>query len=163
MISAALLIAIGRQARDYGRKLPEHLRPTELGTPKCLIAPRLGDVEPRMLEEEARSFAVRLEPEADPRIDDWSASRPREHEPTGRFALQHLATHDQSVKTNLGVRRYAKREVVADARLEVIREHPPGERGAVGERPPDLLPWLRNHNLSSNRVRHSLRFLESCF
>jgi hypothetical protein len=45
LCSAALLIAVGRQARDYGGKLPEHLRPTELGTPKCLIAPRLGDIE----------------------------------------------------------------------------------------------------------------------
>jgi hypothetical protein len=41
---------VDRQARDYGGKLlPEHLRPTELGTPKCLIAPRLGDVEARVI------------------------------------------------------------------------------------------------------------------
>jgi len=45
LCSAALLIAVGRQTRDYGGKLPEHLRPTERGTPKRLIAPRLGDVE----------------------------------------------------------------------------------------------------------------------
>jgi hypothetical protein len=42
---APLLIAVGRETRDHGGKLPEHLRPTELGTPKRLIAPRLGDVE----------------------------------------------------------------------------------------------------------------------
>src|SRR5436189_33117 len=102
MISAALLIAAGRQARDHGGKLPEHLRPTELGTPKCLIAPRLGDVEARVLKEDTRPLAVRLEPEAYPRTNE-STGRPREHEPTGRFALEYLAAHDQPVETGLGV------------------------------------------------------------
>ena len=70
LCSAALLIAVGRQARDYGGKLPEHFRPTEFGTPKCLIAPLLGDVEARVLEEDTRPLAVRFEPEAHPRIGE---------------------------------------------------------------------------------------------
>ena len=143
-----LLIAVGRQARDHGGKLLEHLRPAELGPLERLLAPRLGDVEAGMLEEDARAVAVRLEPEAHPRI---ATGPPADHENAsrrGRFALQHLAVHDQSVETHLRVRRHAEREVMADARLEVVREHPLGQRGAVGERPPDLLPRLRNQNLS---------------
>ena len=60
MLPKALLIAVGRQARDYGGKLPEHLRPAEFGTPECLFDPRLGDVETRMLEEDTRSVATGL-------------------------------------------------------------------------------------------------------
>jgi len=45
LFSAPLLIAVGRETRDHGGKLPEHLRPTELGTPKRLPPPRLGDGE----------------------------------------------------------------------------------------------------------------------
>src|SRR5262249_9173083 len=116
-----------------------------------------------MLEDDARSFAIRLQPEAHPRIDDWSAGRPREHEPTGRFALQHLAAHHQPIETNLGIRRHAKREMMADARLEVVGKHPLGERRAVGECPPDLLPRLRYQNLSLDRFGHSLLFLDSSF
>src|SRR6266581_1165074 len=92
--SAPLLFAVGRQARDHGSKLFEHLRPAKLGTLKRLIAPRLGDVEARVLENEARAVAVRLESVGHPRIFDWSAGRPREREPAGPFALQDLATHD---------------------------------------------------------------------
>ena len=43
-----LLIAVGCQARDHGGKLLEHLCPAELGAPKRLIDPRLGDVEARV-------------------------------------------------------------------------------------------------------------------
>src|SRR5258708_35369131 len=89
--SSALLIAVGRQARDHGEKLLQHLRPAELGAPKCLFAPRLGDIKAGMLEEDASAITFRLEPEAHPRIDDWSTGRPREFEPTARFALDHLA------------------------------------------------------------------------
>src|ERR1700676_198512 len=103
-----------------------------------------------MLGEDASSVATRLEPEAHPRIDDWSASRPRERELTGRFALQHFPAHHQPINTNLGLRRHPDREVMADARLEVVGKHPLGERGAFGERLPDLLPRLRNQKLSSN-------------
>jgi hypothetical protein len=46
--------------RDYGGKLPEHLRPTDLGTLERLFAERLGDVEARVLEEDTRPVAVRL-------------------------------------------------------------------------------------------------------
>jgi len=42
-------------------------------------------------------------------------------------------------------------------------QHPLGQRGAVGERPPDLLPRPRNQNLSVNRFSHSLLLLENCF
>jgi hypothetical protein len=62
LCSVVLLIAVGFQARDYGGKLSEHLRPTELGPAKRLFAPWLGDVEARMLEEEARAFAVWFQP-----------------------------------------------------------------------------------------------------
>src|SRR2546425_3384159 len=103
-----------------------------------------------MLEEDARAITVRLEPEAHPRIDE-STGRPREREPTGRFALQHLAAHDQPVETSFRVRRHLEREVMPDTWHKVIREHPLGQRGAVGEGPPDLLPRLRNENLSLNR------------
>src|SRR5688572_3862333 len=82
---------VGRQARDYGGKMPEHLRPAELRSLERLIAPRMGEVEAGVLENQARAVAVRLESKGHPRIDDGSAGRPREHEPTGRFALQHLA------------------------------------------------------------------------
>src|SRR6516162_7747591 len=81
--SAAPLIAVGRQARDHGGELLEHLCPAERGTPKCLIAPRQRDVEARVLEENTRSFAVPLKPKAHSRIDE-PTGRPREHEPTGR-------------------------------------------------------------------------------
>jgi len=66
-------------------------------------------------------------------------------------------------ETNLGVRRHAEREVVSDTWLEVVGIHPLGEDSAVGGRPPDLLPRLRNQNLSSNRFSHSLFLLDSCF
>src|SRR5262245_39123768 len=84
------LIVVGRRARDHGGKLLEHLRPAVFGTLERLLAPRLGHVETGMLEEDTRPVAVRLEPEAHPSIDEPSG-RPRKHEPTGRFALQHLA------------------------------------------------------------------------
>ena len=45
MISTAPLVAVGRQGRDDSGKVPEHLCPAELGSPKCLIASRLGEVE----------------------------------------------------------------------------------------------------------------------
>src|SRR5262249_58783155 len=63
---AALLVAAGRQARDHGGKLLEHLRPAELGAPKRLIAPRLGEVEARGLEEGTRPPAVPPQPGAPP-------------------------------------------------------------------------------------------------
>lgn len=156
MIWAALLLGAGRQTRDHNGKLPEHPRPAELRPFERLLAPRLGEVEAGVREEDARAVTVRLEPEAHPRIDDWSAGRPGEHEPTGRFALQHLAAHDQPIEMRLGIGRHAEREVMADARLEVVRKHPLRKRGAVGDRPPDLLPRLPNEDLSSDRVRHSL-------
>src|SRR5262244_1391888 len=92
LFSAALLIAAGRQTCDHGGKLFQHLRPAELSTPKRLIAPRLRDVEARMLEEDARALIVLLELEAHLRTFE-SSGRPREHEPAGRFAQQHLAAH----------------------------------------------------------------------
>ena len=70
----------GREARDHGGKLLQHLRPAELGAPEGLFDPRLGDVEARMLEEEARplalALALRLEPEAHLSTDE-SATRTR--------------------------------------------------------------------------------------
>src|SRR5258706_7105774 len=115
-----------------------------------------------MLEEKARSVAVRLESEAHLRTLE-STGRPRECEPTRRFALQHLAAHDQSVKIHFRVRRHLEREVMADAWLEVIREHPLAEGGAVGDRPPDLLPRLRDQNLSSDRLGQFLLPLDKSF
>lgn len=159
---AALRFALGRQPRDHGRKLIDHLRPAEPGTRERPIAPRVREVEAGVLENEARAVAVWFEPEAHPRVDDWSAGRPREHEPTGRFALQHLAVNDQPVKTDLGLRRHAEREVVADTRLEVVGIHPRGQGGVVGDRPPDLLSRLREQDLSMNRVRHSWLLLDRC-
>jgi len=47
-----------RNAGHYAGKLLQHLQPAELGAPKRLITPRLGDVEARVLQEDARSFAV---------------------------------------------------------------------------------------------------------
>src|SRR5947209_1713863 len=115
-----------------------------------------------MLEEDARAIAVRLEPEAHPCIAE-STGRPRKHEPTGQFALQHLAAYDHPVKTHFRVRRHLEREVMPDTRYKVIWEHPLGQRGAVSKRPPDLLPRLRNQNLPLNRFSHSLLLLDSCF
>src|SRR5438445_7686346 len=102
-----------------------------------------------MLEEDARAITLRLEPEAHARIGE-SIGRPREREPTGRFALQHLAAHDQPVETSFRVRRYLEREVMPDAWRKVIREHPLGQGGAVGEGPPDLLLGLWDEQFSSD-------------
>ena len=50
---------------NHGGKLPKHLLPTILRTLECLIAKLLGDFKAGMLEEDARSFAIRFETEAD--------------------------------------------------------------------------------------------------
>lgn len=53
--SAALLTAVGRQVRDDSGKLAEHLPPAELGTPKRLFAPRLGDRDFAVLDARGQS------------------------------------------------------------------------------------------------------------
>ena len=82
------------QASDRSGKLLEHPRPAELRPLDRLIALRQGEVEARVLKKEARAVAIKFESVGHPRIDDRSASIPKKHEPTGRFALQHCATHD---------------------------------------------------------------------
>src|SRR5438445_11423714 len=112
-----------------------------------------------MFEEDARAVAVRVEPEAHPRIGE-STGRPREREPTGRFALQHLAVDDYSVETHFRVRRHLEGEAMPDAWRKVIREHPLGQRRAVGEGPPDLLLGLWDEQFSSDTFSHfSFRFV----
>lgn len=49
--SAELLFTIDRETCDHGRELLEHLRPAGAGTSERLLAPRLGKVKARMLEE----------------------------------------------------------------------------------------------------------------
>lgn len=104
--------------RYRGRKLLEHLLPAKLRTAKRLFAPRLGDVEARMLEKEARAVAIGLESVGHARIDERSG-RPRVRQLTRRFAFQHLAA-DNAVETGLGIRRHPEREPVAGAQLEVV-------------------------------------------
>jgi hypothetical protein len=62
------------------------------------VPPGLRYVEAGVLGEDARPVTVGFEPEDHLRIDD-RAGRPRACEPTWRFAFQHLAAHDDSVKT----------------------------------------------------------------
>src|SRR5262245_542589 len=70
---------------------------------------------------------------------------------------------DASDTVRCRVRRHLEREVMPDAWRKVIRGHPLGQRGAVGEGPPYLHPRLRNQNLSLSRLSHSFVLLDSCF
>src|SRR4029453_7987419 len=74
---------------------------------------------------------------------------PREDELASRNALEDLTVDDEAV-FELRIRRHAEGEVMTDARLEVVRVHPLGERGAVGQRAPDRLGCLRELQLSPN-------------
>src|SRR5579883_698964 len=107
-----------------------------------------------MLEEQTRASAFRLKAVAHARVQKLT-DHPGEGQLARWIALQHLAAHDP-VETSLGVRRHPERKAMPDTWLEVIRVHPLGQSGAGGERPPDLLPRLRNQDLSLNRFCHSL-------
>src|SRR5580698_7787525 len=64
--SAALLFALGYRGRKRFLETFEHFRPAKLRPLDRLIAPRLGEVETEMLENEARAVAVRFESEGHP-------------------------------------------------------------------------------------------------
>src|SRR3984893_11095613 len=64
--SAALLFALGYRARKRFLETCEHFRPAKLRPLDRLIAPRLGEVETGVLENEARAVAVRFESEGHP-------------------------------------------------------------------------------------------------
>jgi hypothetical protein len=64
--SAALLFALSYRARKHFLETFEHFRPAKLRPLDRLIAPRLGEVETGVLENEARAVAVRFESEGHP-------------------------------------------------------------------------------------------------
>src|SRR5215213_2125540 len=64
--SAALLFALGYRARKRSLETLEHFRPARLRPLDRLTAPRLGEVETGVLENEARAVAVRFESEGHP-------------------------------------------------------------------------------------------------
>src|SRR5712691_7150909 len=64
--SAALLFALGYRARKRFLETFEPFRPAKLRPLDRLIAPRLGEVETGVLENEARAVAVRFESEGHP-------------------------------------------------------------------------------------------------
>ena len=59
-------MALGYRARKRFLETFEHFRPAKLRPLDRLIAPRLGEVETGVLENEARAVAVRFESEGHP-------------------------------------------------------------------------------------------------
>src|SRR5262249_19184786 len=135
------------QPIDRRGKLLEHLRPAEFGAAKRLLAEAGRDFEARVLEVKASAIAIRFKSKTHSSIAEF-ADRPREGEPVRRLALEHLALDDESLELDFRLRRHAEREAVTDARLEIVGIHPLGERGALGDRSPNLVSWLRKQNFS---------------
>src|SRR5262245_48303861 len=105
---------------EHRRQLAVHHLPTVLGALERLVL-----LEARVLEEHPRTSAIGLEAVAHLRVQlvRW-AHDPAEDELARRYALQDFAAHDQAVGQALCLGRDAEREVMSDARLEVVRVHP---------------------------------------
>src|SRR4030095_6482484 len=118
--------------RDHLSQLAVHSVPAVLGALERLLL-----LEAHVLEQHACPGALGFEAVADACIEKL-ADDPREDELASRNALEDLTVDDEAV-FELRIRRHAEGEVMTDARLEIVRVHPLGERGAVRQRAPDRL------------------------